>query len=163
MYVDISKPPPPLPEPRRTEISTGVSLLQPLSRRGTGPGIVLVVPDSTSDNLTIKDGVPSPLIKWAEESYTVVEIQERALKAAGVNLPDVLQKAVKAIVDEGNCVPKQKVGVLGLFQSIFAYIHMLITPNQCIMPICGIWSRHIFPPIQLQGPSSTQTRMRSLL
>lgn len=107
MYVDISKSPPPLPVPRCTTISPGVSLLQPLSRRGTGPGMIIVVPDSTQSNLSIIDGVPSPLIKWAEESYTVVEIQESALSA------DILQRAIEAVFESASCVTKEKVGLVG--------------------------------------------------
>uniref|UniRef100_A0A093ULB5 Carboxymethylenebutenolidase n=1 Tax=Talaromyces marneffei PM1 TaxID=1077442 RepID=A0A093ULB5_TALMA len=106
MFVDISKPPPPLPVPRCTAISPGVSLLQPLSRRGTGPGMIIVVPDSTQSNLSIIEGVPSPLIKWAEESYTVVEIQESAISS------DIIQRAIKALFESESCVPKEKVGIV---------------------------------------------------
>ncbi|KAF3389893.1 hypothetical protein DPV78_011658 [Talaromyces pinophilus] len=106
MYVDISKPPPPLPVPRCTTISPGVCLLQPLSHRGTGPGMIIVVPNSTQTNLSIIDGVPSPLIKWAEESYTVVEIEE------GITSADILQRAIKAISESESCVPKEKVGLV---------------------------------------------------
>ena len=69
--------------------------------------MIIVVPDSSKSNLSIIEGVPSPLIKWAEESYTVVEIQESAL--AG----DILQRAVKAIFMSESCVPKEKVGLVG--------------------------------------------------
>lgn len=69
--------------------------------------MIIVVPDSTLSNLSIIDGVPSPLIKWAEESYTVVEIQESALSA------DVLQRAIKAIFESESYVPKEKVGIVG--------------------------------------------------
>lgn len=117
MYIDVSKPPPPLPVPHCKEICAGVSLLQPLSRRGTGPGIILVVPDYSSSisNLSIIDGVPSPLIKWGEEGYTVVAIQETALKT----IPDVLQQVFKALSEEEKCVPKDKIGVVGMSLNIF--------------------------------------------
>lgn len=108
MYVDISKPPPPLPTPHLTEIAPGLSLLQPLSRRGYGPGLIIVVPDSEISNLTIKDGVPSPLIKWAEESYTVVEIQEKALASK-----DVLKTAAEWVQKSDKCEPREGVGLIG--------------------------------------------------
>lgn len=69
--------------------------------------MIIVVPGSTQSNLSIIDGVPSPLIKWAEESYTVVEIQESALSS------DILQRAIKAIFESESCVPKEKVGLVG--------------------------------------------------
>lgn len=65
-YSDISKPAPPLPTTNLKSIGSGVSLLAPLSRRGHGPGIILLVPDH-EDQLTISQGVPSLLVKWAEE------------------------------------------------------------------------------------------------
>ena len=74
--------------------------------------MIIVVPDSTLSNLSIIDGVPSPLVKWAEESYTVVEIQESALSA------DVLQCAIKAIFESESCVPKEKVGIVGNFANL---------------------------------------------
>lgn len=69
--------------------------------------MIIVVPDSTQSNLSIIDGVPSPLIKWAEESYTVVEIQESALSA------DILQRAIEAVFESASCVTKEKVGLVG--------------------------------------------------
>lgn len=78
MFNDITKPPLPLPTTNLTDLEQGISLLQPLSRRGYGPGLVILVPDSEK-SMSIIDRLPSQLIKWAEERYTVVEIQERAL------------------------------------------------------------------------------------
>ncbi|KAF4446714.1 hypothetical protein F53441_9647 [Fusarium austroafricanum] len=74
MFEDITKPPKPLPTPQLKAIRPGVSLLPPLSRRGHGPGLIVLTP--TSKNLLdIRDGVPSVMIKWAEEGYTVVQIE----------------------------------------------------------------------------------------
>lgn len=115
MFNDISKPPPPLPSPALTALGPGASLLRPLSRRGTGPGIILLTADA-EDPLAIRDGVPSPLVKWAEEGYTVVEIQARALlRADGGDdgAQQVLKSAVEALVGCDKCEPKDKVGLVG--------------------------------------------------
>ncbi|TLS26591.1 hypothetical protein PpBr36_04198 [Pyricularia pennisetigena] len=107
-YSDISKPPPPLPATNLKSIGSGVSLLAPLSRRGHGPGIILLVSDH-DDQLTIAQGVPSLLVKWAEEGYAVVEIQRRALEgdaAAAVSL------AVDGLAGCEGCQPKDKIGVV---------------------------------------------------
>lgn len=109
MFNDITKPPPPLPSPDLTEVAPGVSLLRPLSRRGTGPGMILLTADH-EDPLAISDGVPSPLVKWAEEGYAVVEIQARALAAGSAQL---LGSAVEALEGCGECEPKGKVGLVG--------------------------------------------------
>jgi len=109
MFADITKPPNPLPAIQLKEIQPGVSLLPPLSRRGHGPGLVVLTP--TSENLLeIKDGVPSVLIKWAEEGYTVVQIDGSTF--ATVDNGNVLSEALEAIrqckqYDEG------KIGIVG--------------------------------------------------
>ncbi|KAI1336033.1 hypothetical protein F5Y15DRAFT_216535 [Xylariaceae sp. FL0016] len=109
MYADITKPPAPLPTPQLTALSPGLSLLLPLTRRGTGPGLIVLTPDS-EDQLSIKEGVPSPLIKWAEEGYTVVEIQAAAV--IGKNPFEVLRQAVRALEKCEKCEFNEKVGLV---------------------------------------------------
>lgn len=114
MYNDISKPPPPLPATEISEIVSGVSLLRPLSRRGTGPGIIILTSD-IDDSLAIKEGVPAPMIKWAEEGYTVIEIQAKALTTGK---GDLIKSALEALNGCEKCEPKDKVGlVCQLFQT----------------------------------------------
>ncbi|KAE8371652.1 hypothetical protein BDV26DRAFT_302589 [Aspergillus bertholletiae] len=108
MFNNIMKPPPPLPTANLTELERGVSILRPLSRRGYGPGLILLVPDTEKSMLTI-DGVPSQLIKWAEEGYTVVEIQEEALEQGAQS---TLEKAIKALANCEKCEPKGKIGLV---------------------------------------------------
>lgn len=109
MFNDISKPPPPLPSPEPTEVAPGVSLLRPLSRLGTGPGIIILTHDY-KDSLAIKEGVPSPLVKWAEEGYAVIEIQATALRT---DKGHIIKSAVEALRDCEKCEPKDKVGLIG--------------------------------------------------
>jgi carboxymethylenebutenolidase len=71
-----------LPETRLKQFAPGLTILQPLSRRGVGPGLIVLVSDTGlagSSALAIENGVPSPLMKWAEEGYTVVEVTQTAL------------------------------------------------------------------------------------
>lgn len=109
MFNDISKPPPPLPSPELTEVMPGVSLLRPLSRLGTGPGMIILTHDY-QDSLAINEGVPSPLVKWAEEGYAVIEIQATALTTAK---GDIIKSAVETLRDCDKCEPKDKVGLVG--------------------------------------------------
>jgi carboxymethylenebutenolidase len=109
MFNDITKPPPPLPTTQSTEIKPGLSIVLPLSRQGHGPGLIVLVPD-TEQSLAIVDGVPSQLIKWAEEGYTVVEIQRRALITGA---REVLTEATQALESCEKCDPKDKVGLIG--------------------------------------------------
>lgn len=110
-YNDITQPPPPLPSPNLVELGEGLKLLLPLTRRGHGPGIILLTPD-TDDPLAIREGVPSLLVKWAEEGYAVVGIEERALAAGASQL---LKTALEALSKCEKCEPKGKVGLVGTF------------------------------------------------
>lgn len=112
-YNDVTKPAPPLPSPELTEVMTGVSLLRPLSRRGKGPGIIILTSDYP-DPLAIREGVPSPLLKWAEEGYTVVEIQARALTTGKGHL---IKSAVETLEGCESCEPKDKIGLIGQWPS----------------------------------------------
>lgn len=103
-----SLPPlPPLPAPQCNKIAPGLTLLLPLSRRGTGPGLIILVPELSKGNLTIDEGIPFPFIKWAEESYTVVEIETSILKDLD-NAEKLLRLAVDIFSRCDQCEPKKK-------------------------------------------------------
>ncbi|KAF4973609.1 hypothetical protein FSARC_149 [Fusarium sarcochroum] len=108
MYADITKPPAPLPKAAPQSISEGVTLLPPLSRLGHGPGLVILHPDSDK-SLDIIEGVPSALIKWAEEGYAVVEIQAKAFER---NANEVLGDALKALMSCDKLDPDSKIGLI---------------------------------------------------
>lgn len=113
MYADISQPPAPLPAVHHVTIRPGISLLRPLSRRGSGPGLILLTTaSSTDETITITERAPSPLVKWAEEGYTVVQIAHTALGQGSMS--DALTEAVKAFDACEQCQPKDKVGLVGL-------------------------------------------------
>ncbi|KAJ6437348.1 LOW QUALITY PROTEIN: lea domain-containing protein [Purpureocillium lavendulum] len=108
--VNISKPPPPLPTARLSELRPRVRLLRPLSRRGHGPGLVVLAPDSDAAPLRIVEGVPSPVLKWAEEGYAVVEIQTSAVKQGAPR--EVLDAALQALAECDECDSSDKIGVV---------------------------------------------------
>ncbi|KAG6833617.1 hypothetical protein H0H87_004244 [Tephrocybe sp. NHM501043] len=77
-----SEQPVPLPSAPLVVIGEAELLQPPLTRRGTGPGIVLVLPHF--DDLDICNGVvkpldPEPIQKWAEEGFAVAAISSNAL------------------------------------------------------------------------------------
>ncbi|KAM0395333.1 hypothetical protein ACHAQC_005182 [Fusarium culmorum] len=108
MYADISKPPAPLPQAKPQTVAEGITLLPPLSRLGHGPGLVILHPDSDK-HLDIIDGVPSALVKWAEEGYAVVEVQAKALKE---DTGDVLKSALQALRSCDGFVKDSKIGLI---------------------------------------------------
>ncbi|KAF5672051.1 carboxymethylenebutenolidase [Fusarium heterosporum] len=95
MYADISKPPAPLPQAKPQAIAEGITLLPPLSRRGHGPGLIILSTDSER-HLEIIEGVPSALVKWAEEGYAVVEIQARAFTRDARGILDDALRALRS-------------------------------------------------------------------
>ena len=95
-----------VPPPQVEEFAPGLTLLNPQSRKGTGPGLI-VGGDDQAAGARIVEGIPSPLMKWAEEGYTVVGIETRSR-------PDgnVLGQALAALSQCEACEPKQKVGLV---------------------------------------------------
>lgn len=126
MYRDISKPPPPLPSPDLTELDEGIHLLKPLSRRGEGPGVILITPDYVGQ-LTITNGVPSPILKWAEEGYVVAEVQESALRRRG---GQAITMALEAIATCDKC-NSRSVGLVGktTLPPLFFSFRQLLSSN----------------------------------
>lgn len=112
MFQDITKPPPPLPAVELKQLDVGVSVLSPLVRRGTGPPLIILAGDN-DHSTNIVEGVPSHLIKWAEEGYTVAEIQQQALEndAAGI-----LKRSIEALRANPKCEPIDKIGLVGKYQ-----------------------------------------------
>lgn len=114
MYADITKPPAPLPTPQLKNIRPGILLLPPLSRRGHGPGLILLA-HSSVDPLRIDQGVPSELIKWAEEGYTVVKLEPNAFES--FESLDVINEAVGALNQCEKC-DKGKIGLVGMSNTV---------------------------------------------
>ena len=113
-FTPSTDPAAPLPTPRLQTLRPGLSLLPPLSRRGTGPGLVVVCPD-TEDSLAIVDGVPWLLVKWAEEGYAVVQVQPRAIRDADGAAEAALRAAYEALVACEECTHESGVGIVGEF------------------------------------------------
>ncbi|TVY83719.1 hypothetical protein LSUE1_G003387 [Lachnellula suecica] len=67
-----------LPSTEPVQLAKGITLQPPLSRKGHGPGLIIVTPTSTPQPTT-PDFLP-PLQKWAEESFVVVEIRNSAFE-----------------------------------------------------------------------------------
>ncbi|KAE8308633.1 hypothetical protein BDV41DRAFT_568094 [Aspergillus transmontanensis] len=91
------------------EHAPGVHLAQPLSQKGVGPGMIIILSLSPDiGNLRLENGVPSPLLKWAEEGYAVVAVCPGALQGN----QDSIASAIEALSVCENCQPKRKVGLV---------------------------------------------------
>jgi carboxymethylenebutenolidase len=105
-FVYGSGKPQPVPPMKPEQIAEGVTLIRPLSRKGVGPGLILLVPEQQSETpIEIENGIPSLRMKWAEEGYCVVEIRPQAGSSA-------LKTAVAKLNECQECEPKEKMGVV---------------------------------------------------
>ncbi|KAF4446093.1 hypothetical protein F53441_10241 [Fusarium austroafricanum] len=103
--------PPTLPATRLRQPAANLTILEPLSRRGSGPGLIILVSETgkASDTTLRIDGcVPSPLMKWAEEGYTVAEITEAGLASPGA----AISQALSELEGTKSTEPKNVVGIV---------------------------------------------------
>lgn len=113
MSAEIARTPPSPVQTKTVDIGSGLTLLSPLTRRGSGPGLLLLASDQNA-TLDIHDGVPSSLVKWAEEGYSVVAIGASVVKAEKANISQLLDDSLKALENCNECDPKGKFGLVGM-------------------------------------------------
>ncbi|KAF2757412.1 NTF2-like protein [Pseudovirgaria hyperparasitica] len=122
----------PLPVPKLKEVSNGLSLLQPLSRKGSGPGVIVLTETLEDalpgDNVAIKHGVPSVPIKWAEEGYTVIEITEAAFASS----KDPFVSAIDALEKEEKCEPNGSIGLVVYSTALWTRAAPLLATHKTI-------------------------------
>ena len=100
--------PPSFPEPQT--ISTHITLQAPLSRRGKGPGLVLVLDHYALTERSEKHLDPPPLQKWAEEGYAVVQLLVPGKVGDGGEFP--LKKALEVLKGCDGCEYEKDVGLI---------------------------------------------------
>lgn len=64
----------PVTYPPSQQISPHITLQPPLSRRGLGPGLILILDHYALIEKSEKHLDPPPLQKWAEEGFAVVQV-----------------------------------------------------------------------------------------
>ncbi|KAI1505114.1 hypothetical protein F5X99DRAFT_416203 [Biscogniauxia marginata] len=115
----------PLPSAPLVPLTANASLQPPLTRRGHGPGLIIVTPGTDDDDdvagRAAGDGRPetldpSPQKKWAEEGYAVVRVvfgKDNAA-AAGWDVETALGSgaAADALVELGSCDVKDKFALI---------------------------------------------------
>lgn len=114
-----SSPPTPVPPQKPVEIAEGITLLRPLSRRGHGPGLIILAPPPhhqdnhpTTSPTELENGIPSLRMKWAEEGYCVAQIQPYASSSSSSSFCSAIQRAVQALQACTECEPKEKMGII---------------------------------------------------
>ena len=132
--VDVATPPPPPPQalpqvsfqphiyPQPQQISAQVTLQSPLSRRGHGPGLILVVDHYALLEASEKHLDPPPLVKWAEEGFAVCQVMVPGKVGDGGEFP--LEKAMEALRGCAGC-DRAKFGVICRFYYFLLRSHGL--------------------------------------
>ncbi|KAI1942303.1 hypothetical protein LOZ57_005327 [Ophidiomyces ophidiicola] len=109
--MEIDEPAIPLPSATTTVLSTGITLQPPLSRRGHGPGLIVVVPggfELAEDHITLD---PAPQQKWAEEGYAVAQI-ELSTKLDELSLKDAIRTAANGLTALSECETENGFGLI---------------------------------------------------
>jgi carboxymethylenebutenolidase len=96
------------PEPQA--ISPQITLQAPLSRRGKGPGLILVLDTSALIDKSEKHLDPPPLQKWAEEGFAVVQLVVPGKVEDGGEFP--LKKALEILKGCEACEFDKGVGLI---------------------------------------------------
>lgn len=110
-----------IPNAQPIQISKEITIQAPLTRRGTGPGLILLVPSSRLVEVAnhMSRGVsrrstkaldPEPLKKWAEEGYAVAQI---AWYTNMGNLSAVVGQAIVELGKMKECEGSEKIGLVG--------------------------------------------------
>lgn len=123
--MDIEETPVPLPSAPSVSIAANITLQPPLSRRGHGPGLILL----TSLDVVLSDSSealdPVPIQKWAEEGYAVVEI--KGSKGSNWNASEDVKKGIEILIVLPECDVKDKFGVIGGFEIEVTRVSLIIS------------------------------------
>lgn len=118
--MDKEETPVPLPSAPAQAVATNITLQPPLSRRGHGPGLILLTEEYTAKSELLD---PLPLQKWAEEGYAVVEIRVRSTE---LDFSRDLKLAIEALEKLNGCDDTEKIGIISVFYKLYALQPMLM-------------------------------------
>jgi carboxymethylenebutenolidase len=138
--MDVKETPVPLPSAPAQSLEGGIFLQPPLSRRGHGPGILIIGAEETL--LRGKEHIldPPPLQKWAEEGYAVLAA---GLPLQGGSLKTTLERGIQALKELPECDVKDKFGLIcGFYWDIYLGLKKIILTGTCSIRhnpprICG--------------------------
>ncbi|KAK2785242.1 hypothetical protein FQN52_008581 [Onygenales sp. PD_12] len=112
--MDIEETPVPLPSAPPKQIHADLTIQPPLSRRGHGPGLVIVLPDPIQLDEIKQTLDPPPCQKWAEEGYAVAEVKIPVASPEGSSASAVerVRKGLEALKELPECDVKDKFGLI---------------------------------------------------
>jgi len=100
----------PLSNVKPVRLTSSLQILEPLSRRGHGPGILLIRTPAECDQANTEETLdPSPLQKWAEEGFVVAQLE---VTDRHITIEEDMGRAVAALVSHEKCSQKSTFGVI---------------------------------------------------
>ncbi|KAK5625218.1 hypothetical protein RRF57_000934 [Xylaria bambusicola] len=123
---DQEETPVPLPSAPTIQLAGHATLQPPLTRRGYGPGLVVITPgdppspsesmpkDGQEGSLKTKTLDPMPQKKWAEEGYAVVQLTPEDGKQGddGWDIATALNQAIETLEKLETCNVKDRFGLI---------------------------------------------------
>ena len=100
-----------LPSAKPYEVSDGITIQPPLTRRGHGPALIVLIPQGIDTKFHEKTLDPPPLQKWAEEGWAVAQIK---LSDDDSAFQDRLNDALTALEQLDVCDSTERTGLIGM-------------------------------------------------
>ncbi len=152
--MDSKSPPAQRPTAPSVQVTPDITIQPPLSRRGVGPGLVLVVSAALDLRGHEKTLDPPPLKKWAEEGYAVAQI---LVHDGASNMADQLGIAIAELEK----LPERfgnKFGLVGKgylrMTAPLSHLQGMLTASK---PLKRYMRPHPVPPRSLMPSELTQT------
>ncbi|KAF1932456.1 uncharacterized protein M421DRAFT_417172 [Didymella exigua CBS 183.55] len=164
-----SLPVAPASYPSPKQISPHLILQPPLSRRGNGPGLILILDHYALVEESDKHLDPPPLQKWAEEGFAVVQLLVPGKVEDGGEFP--LDKALEVLKSCEACDYGRGVGVVSYISRLPFYVEEGVIQHPDILAVVSYGGRQLstlhesstaLPPQLIHAAGPTVARRESL-
>ena len=106
--------PAPLPSSPLIELNRNIVIQPPLTHRGTGPGLIIFLPDPSKlgPNTEAKVLDPEPVMKWAEEGFAVAGV---TVSESGPDFKLIFRQCCETLSELHQVNNKETFGVLSKY------------------------------------------------
>ncbi|UPX11820.1 Carboxymethylenebutenolidase [Ascochyta rabiei] len=127
--------------PPPQQISPHLILQPPLSRRGKGPGLILVLDHYALIEASEQHLDPPPLQKWAEEGFAVAQVLVPGKVEDGGEFP--LDRALEALKSCEGCIFGKGVGVVSYLSRIPFYVEEAAIQHPEVLAVVSYGGRQL--------------------
>lgn len=118
-----------LPSQPLVRLAPNVMLQPPLTRRGTGPGLIIFLPSQNAIQTSTRNKRPldpEPQMKWAEEGLAVVARTSPSDSNSGWSVEDTLKEGQKALCDQSSLDTRDKFAIIVYDPDVTAQVLSLL-------------------------------------